>query len=617
WRRNIDHGVTLVLFDPNTGKSTFRSSANAPLYGATSTNVSSGITFYLEYPTNTIEEREKLINVLNDSIPDGTVVALNFVAKSNQVYNIEDWAADKDIIGTNIFEALENQGATKLVELQELGPLPYTFVYQKDNGKVVSEDYHTDPSVEQEVLYQIKSLWDEGSISSTMIGPSSKWDELEWDTHFSSIPENDTVSIDIIGINYEGVETLVYEDLPLANFDLSGISAEEYPYMRFVFSSKDSRNQTTVQLDKFRVYYTGIGDLALNTERDYKFDSEKLDEGQKLVMQFRVDNISNIPLPGTDLEFAIIDSENVVTTYNMNAPGLGANGSVVQSFELDTKGMSGKYVLQTQLNKTKLPNEKYYFNNFSLIEFDVKKDSINPLLDVTFDGVQIMNDDIVSSNPLIRMVLDDSNPYLLLDDPSKFVVSLTSPNQEITQILVDDPAISFMAAESGDENEAVLEYNPELLEDGRYTLSVQSRDATGNASSSLDYEVNFRVYNEEMVSNVFNYPNPFSTSTQFIFTLTGNDEPGNMLIRIMTITGKVVREITAAELGTLRIGINRTEYKWDGTDEYGEKLGNGTYLYQVITKKLDGSDYNNFYDPTQNNTDHLFKKGFGKLVIMR
>lgn len=617
WRRNIDHGVTLVLFDPNTGKSTFRSSANAPLYGATSTNVSSGITFYLEYPTNTIEERTKLINVLNDSIPDGTVVALNFVAKSNQVYNIEDWAADKDILGTNIFETLENQGATKLVELQELGPLPYTFVYQKDNGKVVTEDYHTDPSVEQEVLYQIKSLWDMGSISSTMIGPSSKWDELEWDVNYSSIPENDSISIDIFGINYEGTESLIYGDLPLANFDLSNISPTDFPYLRLDFSSKDAANQTTVQLDKFRVYYTGIGDLALNTERDYKFESEKLDEGQKLVMQFRVDNISNIPLPETDLEFAIIDSENAVTTYNMNVPGLGANGSAVQTFELETRGMSGKHVLQTQLNKTKSPHEKYYFNNFSLIEFDVKKDSINPLLDVTFDGIQIMNDDIVSSNPLIRIVSDDSNPYLLLDDPSKFVVSLTAPNQEITQILVDDPAINFMAAESGDENEAVLEYNPELLEDGRYTLSVQSRDATGNASSSMNYEVDFRVYNKEMVSNVFNYPNPFSTSTQFIFTLTGNEEPGNILIRIMTLTGKVVREITAAELGNLRIGINRTEYKWDGTDEYGEKLGNGTYLYQVITKKMDGNDYDHFSDPTQNNTDHLFTKGFGKLVILR
>ena len=85
----------------------------------------------------------------------------------------------------------------------------------------------------------------------------------------------------------------------------------------------------------------------------------------------------------------------------------------------------------------------------------------------------------------------------------------------------------------------------------------------------------------------------------------------------MTVTGKVVKEITMAELGNVKVGINKTDYKWDGTDEYGDKLANGVYFYQVITKKIDGSDYTRFTDPTQNNTDYLFKEGFGKLVIMR
>ena len=64
-------------------------------------------------------------------------------------------------------------------------------------------------------------------------------------------------------------------------------------------------------------------------------------------------------------------------------------------------------------------------------------------------------------------------------------------------------------------------------------------------------------------------------------------------------------------------GINKTDYRWDGTDDFGEKLANGVYLYQVITKKLDGSDYKKFNDTSINNTDYLFKEGFGKLVIMR
>ena len=71
-----------------------------------------------------------------------------------------------------------------------------------------------------------------------------------------------------------------------------------------------------------------------------------------------------------------------------------------------------------------------------------------------------------------------------------------------------------------------------------------------------------------MISNMLNYPNPFTTSTAFVFTITGSEVPQNIKIQILTITGKVVREITKDELGPLHVGRNITEFKWDGTDMY-------------------------------------------------
>jgi len=44
-----------------------------------------------------------------------------------------------------------------------------------------------------------------------------------------------------------------------------------------------------------------------------------------------------------------------------------------------------------------------------------------------------------------------------------------------------------------------------------------------------------------MISNMLNYPNPFTTSTAFVFTITGADVPQNLKIQILTITGKIVR----------------------------------------------------------------------------
>ncbi|HEX6180517.1 MAG TPA: FlgD immunoglobulin-like domain containing protein, partial [Chitinophagaceae bacterium] len=104
-------------------------------------------------------------------------------------------------------------------------------------------------------------------------------------------------------------------------------------------------------------------------------------------------------------------------------------------------------------------------------------------------------------------------------------------------------------------------------------------------------------------------------STAFVFTITGSEVPTNIKIQIMTVTGKIVREITKDELGPLRIGRNITEFKWDGTDQYGQRLANGVYLYRVVTtlhgKKMDK------YTAEDDNTDKFFTRGYGKMYLMR
>jgi flagellar hook assembly protein FlgD len=118
-----------------------------------------------------------------------------------------------------------------------------------------------------------------------------------------------------------------------------------------------------------------------------------------------------------------------------------------------------------------------------------------------------------------------------------------------------------------------------------------------------------------MISNVLNYPNPFTTSTQFVFTLTGRELPEYMKIQIFTISGKVVKEIGLDELGPIHIGINRTQYAWDGTDQYGDRLANGVYLYRVIAKmrREDEAEMKLF----TNRISSMFRNGFGKMYLMR
>jgi len=61
-------------------------------------------------------------------------------------------------------------------------------------------------------------------------------------------------------------------------------------------------------------------------------------------------------------------------------------------------------------------------------------------------------------------------------------------------------------------------------------------------------------------------------------------------------------------------GTHASEFCWDGRDQFGDQLANGTYLYRVMAKKADGSDFELFENSA---VDGFFRGGVGKMVLMR
>ena len=195
-------------------------------------------------------------------------------------------------------------------------------------------------------------------------------------------------------------------------------------------------------------------------------------------------------------------------------------------------------------------------------------------------------------------------------------IQLQYPDGTLRRFYFNNDTLRFTPATTGAaDNTASVEFTPYLPQDGTYQLMIHGQDKTGNPAGNADYSVSFQVYNKPMISNMFNYPNPFTTSTAFVFTVTGSQVPQNIRIQILTITGKIVREVIKEELGPLHIGRNITEFKWDGTDQYGQKLANGVYLYRVITN-LNGKSLEK-YKTEGDNTDQYFNKGYGKMYLMR
>jgi hypothetical protein len=221
-----------------------------------------------------------------------------------------------------------------------------------------------------------------------------------------------------------------------------------------------------------------------------------------------------------------------------------------------------------------------------------------------------MNGDFVSNTPLVAISLKDENKFLIKSDTSGMLLLLTRPCTGCVpeRIPFGSPQIKVFPA--GKDNLFRIEYRPDRLENGNYRLAVQGSDVKGNASGSNLYQIDFQVLDQKTITHFYPYPNPFSTSCQWVFTVTG-EIPGDFKIQIMTIGGRVVREIMSGELGPLRIGNNVSTYRWDGTDEFGDRLANGVYLYRVVMK--DPSTF----AARETAADHTFTKGYGKLYIIR
>ncbi len=563
------------------------------------------------YSTSTQAERQNVIDFYN-LIPNGHYV----VFYTQNDYNPELWESDLVPLGTTIFDIMESQGAMN-IRNTIAAPVPYSFFFRKNTPSFTPQEAigaTVDSYLDN--TYQVPGNWDSGEIYSTMIGPAEAWQSLHWRTSSLDNIPNDNYSIDIIGIQSDETEVSLYSGLTTQDTSLTYIDADIYPYLRLEFHSEDLVDRTSIQLDYWRVLYDELPEAALRPDLSYSFQADTLNQGEELSIEIASQNISAVDMDSLLVKFTIVDNANNITDQFTRQAPLAAWEQTLSAFTYNTTDLGGLCKAIVEINPNEDQPELYALNNIGVIPFYVQGDILNPLLDVTFDGRHIIDGDIVSAKPNILVTLTDENEYLELGDTSLFQVLLKYPNEaDVRPVFFADPAMTFYPADPNlvsTENRAQIELNPHLLESGLYELIVQAEDVSGNQSGSLDYKVAFQVITESTISNVMNYPNPFTTSTQFVFTLTGEELPDYMKIQIMTVTGKVVREITMDELGPIHIGNNRTEFAWNGTDEFGDQLANGVYLYRVVARK-NNEDMNSFATPTS----QYFKNGIGKMYLMR
>ncbi len=565
-------------------------------------------------------KRKSAMNLL-DSVPDNFIVIARNVSGTNPASNTyaADWQADTTAFGINnsLYHRLKSQGFVLIDSFYR--PRSFIFMYQKNNP-AFGPTFVLSKGIYDAIDLSHNQITPDtlGYITSPKFGPALQWKEMHW--RGTSLEPNspDNPTVQIIGIDSLGNSTTLFNvNKTMQDVDISSVNTSKYPFIQLKMRNADSIRLTPYQLSYWRLNYNPAPEGAL-TPNLFFLTKDTLEQGSTLHFGIAFKNISLPAFDSVKVKIAVIDNNNVTHLLPVKRQKpLISGDTIIIKYDIDTRGYSGMNTLFVDFNPDNDQPEQYHFNNFLYKNFFVKGDKYNPLLDVTFDGVHILNRDIVSARPHIVVKLKDESKFLALNDTSLIKVQIQFPDGSLRTYKFDNDTMRFTPANlASGENTATIDLTPLLSgDDAEYQLIVSGKDAAGNTAGSLDYHVDFRVISKPMISNMLNYPNPFTTSTAFVFTVTGSVVPQNIRIQILTVTGKIIREITKDELGPLHIGRNITEFKWDGSDMYGQKVANGVYLYRVLTN-LNGKSLDKFKDDGDN-TDTYFTKGYGKMYFMR
>lgn len=558
-----------------------------------------------------------------DSIPDSTYVAICNVGIMGRTKYTPQILTAFSKLGAELI----NYTATDLTSYAMIGKKGAAPGWAVEDSGHYNDGQLGHIEIERELIGKRGS----GSLKTELIGPTTQWGNLYFYTRSEENNSADEFAINVHGVSNSGQDTIIFPSVQTNNFDLSSIDSKRFPNIYLEGLFEDLKEYTPPQIKHWRVGLTPVPEGSLNPNLSNNIWRDTLKQGEDFNFEIGFQNISNLSFEkNLKYQVLIYNADTKDTVYNSityKPDSLKPNAYFLINTIKNTKYMRGRYVFAVLVNydnnNRSVQAEMSLANNSALRYFYVKEDIINPLLDVTFDGKHIANGEIVSGSPLITISSKDENKLNWQTDTNGIQIWLKRPNSAVFEpINFDTFGVKFYPATSA-YNLAKAEFNPKNLSDGIYTLKVQSNDANGTKAGSTEYLINFTVINKASATNFYPYPNPFTTSMRFVYTLTGNQVPDYINVKIMTIQGKVVKELNKDDLGDVHIGNNISEVVWDGTDEYGDRLSNGVYLY-VVTIKLNGEEVTQLENDNVSNdlnadkaNNNLFKHSTGKIVLLR
>lgn len=414
-----------------------------------------------------------------------------------------------------------------------------------------------------------------GTITTTPTGPAIKINLIDYLVDTQNSQGNYNAYLEGLNKNTRKWEIIVSPLLPQSS---PQINTDIYRFFRVKFEFVDSSFGTSEPLKLKNVFVDyEVPPEIIITRDDITFDPDTLLQGFNVLVNSSVKNMGYNDADSIKLDYFLksVDFSSTENIFRTRTISLKKDSSLSFSDTLKTDRILFNNNVKVSAIYPK--SDMFNFNNSAVSNFYVARDSSKPKFNITFDGREIIDRDIISSEPTIVITLEDNSPLPIT--PSQ--VSITHLFKNEQEVVAIPSEVATFKYEPFPNSKATINWKP-VFEEGLHTLIISARDSSNNYFDSTSYNINFEVYSNDDLREVYNYPNPFTDNTFFTFELRGTAPPEEFKIKIFTIAGRMIKEFDISQ-SELKIGFNKIF--WDGKDQDGDEIANGLYFYKIISKQ--------------------------------
>ena len=447
----------------------------------------------------------------------------------------------------------------------------YTLCYDWINNNVLASTYRPSPVVYTPSFYKFMGTYKDakGNVLTQDIGPALNWNSTKY--IIDSNASKGKYNAFILGLNkssgnYDTLKTNVPPSI-----SINDINPRKYEYLKVGLNFIDTSYGASepLKLQNISVDFSSLPEISVN-KNNFIFTPDTLLQGFNTTASLQVFNLGESNADSVTLKYYTNNADSAFITNRTSIP---KDSSIILSNIINTSSWSPATLYNTTVIATMPYDDIFSFNNSAEKSFFVTRDSSKPSFNITFDGKEITNDDVISAKPVVLITMKDNNPLPM--DTSAFT-TLTFDNVPLS---FTSPDLKFSYTPYPN-SEATIKWTPSIP-DGKHVLEVLAKDPSGNFFDSVSHKYEFYVYNQPDLTNVFNYPNPFKYDTYFTFEIRGQNAPQELKIKVFTVAGRLIKNIFPPP-SDLRVGFNKIY--WNGRDEDGDVVANGVYFYKIMAK---------------------------------